>query len=304
MSAADFEDCLLEEVNASRQAEGVGPLVMATDLIELVRVHSVRMSETEFRHMTPAERAPILPDGTTAWAENIAYTSVNTLSDCSSIHDLFMGSDGHRANILNSTMTFFAPGVHIDDSGTWVTELFFASTSYTPDGDGTFWDDDSSIFEAEIEKLYAAGITSGCGDGKYCPDATLTRGQMAAFLVRALHLPDAASSGFSDTVGNMFAADIDSLAAAGITSGCGAGKFCPNNTVTRGQMAAFLNRALALPAAAPAGFSDTAGHLFEFDIDRLSGAGITSGCGGTSYCPDNPVTRGQMAAFLVRALGL
>ncbi len=304
MTAAGFEDCLLEEVNASRAAEGAGPLAMATDLIELVREHSVRMSETGFRHMTDAERAPILPDGTTTWAENIAWTSVDDLADCTNIHELFMNSPGHRANILNSSMTFFAPGVFIDSTGTWVTELFFASSDYTPAGEGIFWDDDASIFEADIEKLYTAGITKGCADGKFCPDAGVTRGQMAAFLVRALGLPEAPSAGFTDTSGTVFAADIDSLAAAGITTGCSATKFCPESLVTRAQMAAFLSRGLALPAAAPAGFTDTVGNLFEFDIDRLAGAGITTGCGGTKYCPDQAVTRGQMAAFLVRALGL
>jgi len=304
MTASSFEECLLEEVNASRAEEGADPLVMATDLIELVRVHSVRMSETEFRHMTDAERAPILPDTTTTWAENIAWTTVNDMADCSIIHDLFMGSPGHRANIVNPAMAFFAPGVFIDETGTWVTEIFFDATDYQPPGDGTFWDDDDSIFQADIEKLYAAGITNGCGDGAYCPGVAMTRGQMAAFLVRALGLPAAAPVGFTDTAGTVFAADIDAIAAAGITSGCGGTKFCPEKMVTRGQMAAFLSRALALPAAAPAGFTDTIGHIFRFDIDRLAGAGITQGCGPTTFCPDQAVTRGQMAAFLVRALGL
>jgi hypothetical protein len=304
MTEADFEDCLLEEVNASRAAEGAGPLAMATDLIELVRDHSLRMSESGFRHMTAEERAPILPDGTTTWAENIAWTSVDDLDDCRTIHELFMNSPGHRANILNSSVTFFAPGVFIDSTGTWVTELFFAAPSYAPAGEGIFWDDDSSIFQADIEKLYAAGITKGCADGRFCPDDGVTRAQMAAFLVRALSLPTAPPAGFTDTVGSIFAADIDALAAAGITTGCSATRFCPNDLVTRAQMAAFLSRGLALPAAAPAGFTDTVGNLFEYDIDRLAGAGITTGCGGTKYCPDQAVTRGQMAAFLVRALGL
>jgi hypothetical protein len=49
---------------------------------------------------------------------------------------------------------------------------------------GTFTDDDTSIFEADIEWMAANGITSGCGTGLYCPDDNVTRGQMAAFMKR------------------------------------------------------------------------------------------------------------------------
>ena len=51
-----------------------------------------------------------------------------------------------------------------------------------------FIDDDSSIFEPQIETLYDHGITSGCTVDKFCPDDPVTRGQMAAFLVRALSI--------------------------------------------------------------------------------------------------------------------
>ncbi len=110
-----------------------------------------------------------------------------------------------------------------------------------------FTDDNSSIFEADIEKLATAGITRGCGDGTtFCPDQSVTRAQMAAFLVRALGLTDVDPSiDFTDDNGSPFEADIEKLATAGITRGCGDGTtFCPNDPVNRGQMAAFLRRAL------------------------------------------------------------
>jgi hypothetical protein len=65
-------------------------------------------------------------------------------------------------------------------------------------------------------------------------------------------------------------------------------------------MAAFLTRALDLPAG-NATFSDTRGHLFEKPIAALARAGVTAGCGGDRFCPDEAVTRAQMAAFLQRA---
>jgi hypothetical protein len=81
--------------------------------------------------------------------------------------------------------------------------------------------------------------------------------------------------------------------------------FCPDDHVTRGQMAAFLSRALGLASPSqPVVFDDTAGHLFANDISKLAHAGITLGCNppeNDRFCPDSDVTRGQMAAFMVRA---
>ena len=113
---------------------------------------------------------------------------------------------------------------------------------------GTFFDDDTSIFENEIEALATNGVTRGCNAERtsFCPKDRVTRGQMAAFLVRALKLTELDPSiDFTDDNDSIFEADIERLATAGITTGCGAGNtFCPNDPVTRGQMAAFLSRAL------------------------------------------------------------
>jgi|GEM_PF-2102661 len=111
---------------------------------------------------------------------------------------------------------------------------------------------------------------------------------------------------FGDAVSSMFADDIAWLAATGITKGCDPPantQFCPDQPVTRGQMAAFLVRALDLRPASGR-FTDTAGSVFAADIAALANAGVTRGCNpprNDRFCPDDYVTRGQMAAFLVRA---
>jgi hypothetical protein len=116
------------------------------------------------------------------------------------------------------------------------------------DGDVEFVDDDGSIFETDIERLAAAGITKGCNppiNDHFCPDALVTRGQMAAFMTRTFELVDRGDSDFIDDDGSVFEADIERLAAAGITKGCNPpvnDRFCPNDYVTRGQMAAFFHR--------------------------------------------------------------
>jgi S-layer homology domain len=131
----------------------------------------------------------------------------------------------------------------------------------------------------------------------------VTRQQMASFLARALDLPPATSDYFSDDTGSPHQADINRVAQAGITVGCSPTAYCPTLTVTRDQMASFLARALDLPAAASDYFSDDTGSPHEADINGLAQAGITNGCAAGRYCPRDPVTREQMAAFLHRALG-
>ncbi len=174
-----------------------------------------------------------------------------------------------------------------------------ASDSVTP---LPFTDIAGSSFAADILWLYDSGITSGCSATTFCPDDPVTRGQMAAFLDRALHLSSTATDFFTDDDGTTFEGNINRLAASGITKGCSATLFCPTDTVTRGQMAAFLDRAFHLPSTATDFFTDDDGTTFEGNINRLAASGITKGCGPTTFCPTAEVTRGQMAAFLHRAL--
>jgi len=181
-------------------------------------------------------------------------------------------------------------------------------------GSGTFWDDDGSVFETDIEWMAAAGITKGCNpptNDQFCPDSVVTRGQMAAFLVRALgYTEDGGGNLFIDDDASIFEADIDRLGTAAVTRGCNPpinDQYCPNANVTRGQMAAFLVRALGYTDNGDGNlFVDDDGSVFEADIDRLGTAAVTRGCNPPTndmYCPDSFVTRGQMAAFLHRALG-
>ncbi len=109
-----------------------------------------------------------------------------------------------------------------------------------------FADDDGSVFEADIEWLYSRGITDGTSATTFSPGATVTRGQMAAFLHRALpNLPEVRSAvDFADDDGSVFEADIEWLYSRGITEGTSATTFGPTGPVTRGHMAAFLHRAL------------------------------------------------------------
>jgi hypothetical protein len=178
---------------------------------------------------------------------------------------------------------------------------------------GSFVDDDGNVHEGYIEAIRAEDITRGCNppvNDRYCPDESVTRGEMAAFLTRALGLPPGTDH-FDDDQESIFADDINALAGAGITKGCNPpdnDSYCPDDAVTRGQMAAFLVRAFDYTDPGSGDwFVDDDGSVFEADIDRLRQAGVTKGCNPPAndmYCPANPVRRDEMASFLGRALGL
>jgi cysteine-rich repeat protein len=170
-----------------------------------------------------------------------------------------------------------------------------------------------------IENLFHNGITGGCAGGNYCPGSPVTRAQMAVFLLKSKHgssyIPPTCTGVFGDVIcPSAFADWIERLAAEGITGGCGGGNYCPNNPVTRQQMAVFLLKALDGAAYTPPAcvgiFSDvtcTPGVGFPDWIEELYHRGITGGCAvgpPPLYCPTNPNNRGQMAVFLVKTFNL
>jgi len=178
---------------------------------------------------------------------------------------------------------------------------------------GTFIDDDGSVHEGGIEAIAEAGITTGCNpptNNRYCPGQIVTRGQLAAFIARARSPPPTIEDSFSDDKGHVFEGAINRIADAGITMGCNPpvnDRFCPDRLMTRGEMAAMLARASGYPGAADDRFIDDDNHVFEDAINRIAAAGITLGCNPPAndrFCPDQGITRDQMATFLTRSLRL
>ena len=180
-----------------------------------------------------------------------------------------------------------------------------------------------------IETVFHNGITAGCNapgiPPAYCMNDGVTRAQMAVFLLKgklgSSHVPPPATGTvFGDVHVGDFAADwIEELAASGITSGCGNGDYCPNDPVTRAQMAVLLLKSQHESAYAPPActglFTDvpcpsTAEFPYSDWIEQLSIEGVTGGCapappgGLPEYCPDRPVSRAEMAVFLVKIFGL
>ena len=187
----------------------------------------------------------------------------------------------------------------------------------SPSGGARFSDDDGSVHEASIEIVAALGITAGCnppaGD-RFCPLETITRAQMMAFLARALgdpREPATVAGGFDDVPdGAWYSGYLNAMSERGVVEQYEDGTFRPLDPVTRLDMAVFVTRALPTvpPVAEPQGaFVDvpaSADHAAA--VEGILEAGVTRGCSRVplSYCPDSPVTRAEMASFLVRALQL
>ena len=186
-----------------------------------------------------------------------------------------------------------------------------ARTVQAADG---FEDVTGGVHKPAIDALNARGLFDGteCAEDMFCPGDEMKRWTMAVWLVRVLdeaEPPAATESSFADVEpDNRWLPHIERLAELEVTTGCLVDplRFCPDRSVDRAEMATFLERAFDLEPADPAGFADTAGNFHEANIDALAAARITAGCASEPrrYCPDQPVTRAEMATFLARALGL
>jgi hypothetical protein len=218
-------------------------------------------------------------------------------------------ASGTGSSVLNVSVAANSTGVartgSLSAGGSTISILQKATiqafTDVTPD---SYWFDAINLMKSE-------GITSGCGPNLYCPAQQITRDQMAVFLVRAAMGGDnftySAEPYFDDVSPNTFGfAWIQKLNELGITSGCGNHKFCPLDQVLRDQMAVFIVRTRLGASASftyPSTpyFTDVPQNYWAFGgVQRMKLENITSGCGATQYCPSSPVTRGDMAIFMMR----
>ena len=180
--------------------------------------------------------------------------------------------------------------------------------------EGTFCDDDGSIHADSIEAITDWEITRGCRADEFCPDAVITRSQMAAFLYRAVRH----SSGEPAAAAEVVLSDVEDSAwyrpYAVWAAGAGVmpapeGVFDPDGVVTRADMAEMMAAAfsrITLPLSAQRMFTDMEGQPDRVirAAEALRTAGVTAGCQTSPlrFCPDRPITRAQMASFLYRAL--
>jgi streptogramin lyase len=263
-----------------------------------------------------------IPQSFTGTASNLTgpagptYAVDDGSADYGTVSAGAVGDCGANGDGYLMTVSGARPSAHWDATFTESLSSNLATKDWTLHVGLSFPDvPTSNLFYSFVENLFHNGVTGGCGSGDYCPTSSVTRAQMAIFLLKAKfgagHVPPPATGTvFSDVaVGDFAAAWIEQLAAFQITGGCGGGNYCPGNPVTRAQMAVFLLKAehgSAYSAPACTGiFADVqCASTFADWIEQLAAEGITGGCGGGNYCPGDPNTRGQMAVFLVKTFGL
>ncbi|MBA2664773.1 MAG: S-layer homology domain-containing protein [Bradymonadaceae bacterium] len=186
-----------------------------------------------------------------------------------------------------------------------------APKPYIPAYKGRFADDDGSVHEAAINAIAQRGVVQGCkaaqaglpGHGPlFCPNQEVSRANMAIMFFRAFNMTRAQKDYFTDDKGMSAEAAINALAYRGITNGCGGGRFCPSQSVTRGQLAMLIDRTLVLPNTSRDFFSDDNGKNYEAAANRVAAQKIMVGSGG-KLSGEKAVTRAELATVLARARG-
>ena len=244
---------------------------------------------------------------------HVTTTIRNPLAETYNIPD-----DIEYSALTDPTKHVSQPG----DSFTWndvtITVLRRVGDSYEveiTDGTATvdwFTDDDGNTHEADINRIAQLGIARGCAttpQPKYCPEGHVTRAEMAAFLLRAIGEPDpqpTVSNAFEDVTDSVWYTNyVLRFAQLGVDTGSD-GVWRPNDPLTRLEMAEWLTRMFdhITPANSPQGLFGDVNNSNWSIVEGLYEAGVTKGCSTTPllYCPDEPVTRAQMASFIIRAL--
>jgi hypothetical protein len=159
----------------------------------------------------------------------------------------------------------------------------------------------------EIQYWSELGVINGYGDGSFKPEQSLKRAHAAILLAKAMKLDTSqpVNPGFSDVpADHMYYKEIATIAKMGIVTGKPDGRFDPNGTLTRAQMAAILTRAYDLKGTLPQSFADVPNDYWAYkEISALAANGITTGYKeDNTFRPQNAVTRAQFSAFLYRIL--
>ena len=213
--------------------------------------HRANILDSAFTHVGVG----VVVEGSTIWVAEVFMQSTVTNTQQTTFTPPFRDDDGlaYEQDIIALAAAGVTSGCGVERFCPfgYVSRAEMASFLQRALGLGAptvdfFWDDTLSGHHGAINAIADAKISPGCGNGRYCPGTAVSRGELATFLTRALGLPKATRDYFWDDNGSQHEASINAIAAAGITTGCGSGTFCPWGGLTRGEMASFLVRGLDL----------------------------------------------------------
>ena len=210
--------------------------------------------------------------------------------------------------------------VGIDHGSGWYTRYIHMNNDTPGTDDGQYWGIAEGIAEGvEVTQGQLIGWVGDSGNAEWTAShlhfelRRYSGSQWNSwaidpwdYLKQAESRPLVYNGQFYDDDGLIHENDIELIYASGITKGCNPptnNRYCVDDSVSRGAMAAFINRALGLPVAQQDYFDDDTGNTFENDINAITEAGIGFGCSENSYCPDDPLLREEFAELFTRAFG-
>jgi hypothetical protein len=263
----------------------------ASDGVDVSNVATVTVTVTE---PDPVNSAPVAADDSASTTAGVAVT-VHVLANDTDV-------DGDALSVENlSDPSNGSVVVNVDHSVTYMPDAGFTGVdSFTYQAsDGELLSNVATV----TVTVRSPGGGGGGGGGGPAPDPV----EVGGILVERPCIDDVPPAGFSDvSPTSVHALDIDCLVHVGVATGVGSGLYDPLGDVTRWQMALFLIRSaevlgLDVPVAV-APFTDLGGLSDEAvaAIGSLAAMGVTTGTSVTEYAPFEPVTRWQMALFLIR----
>ncbi|MFP4235760.1 MAG: S-layer homology domain-containing protein [Nitriliruptoraceae bacterium] len=334
--AAAHDEVRREQGGPEVAGVGTTELIWSSELATLARRSSERMAGLVRLDHDPAIRDALCCDS--RFSNNIGVSSSSTgaptaaqvRSAAARMIDLWLDSPSHRDNLLDPKVTHLGIGVHLDADGRlWATVVFqdralsnVSAVTTPPAADpwcpvtapsGRFLDV-ANVHGPAIDCLAELGVVQGVSTDLFDPTGTITRGQVALLLDRALGFldvdrPAALAGAFVDVPASRAnAAAIERLAGAGIVLGRPDGRFGASDPVTRGQLAAQLESARRSlhgeVVIGPRGrFPDVpSSRRFARSIDAGANAGLLAGGDDGRFEPDAPLRRDQAASVVARFL--
>jgi uncharacterized protein YkwD len=315
---------------------GTTELIWSSELATLARQSSDRLAQLGALDHDPAIREALCCSSRFSNNIGVSSTSGATAADIrratTRLVELWLGSAGHRDNLLDPVVTHIGIGVHLDRDGRlWATAVFqerpisTASTATQPADSGAWcpttapsgrFPDVDNVHTPAVECLAALGIIQGVSEDRFDPAGTVTRGQLAMLLDRSVAWlgttrPASLPGVFIDVSSGMVSGPaIERLAGAGIVLGRPDGRFIAGAPVTRGQIAAQLEATRrALHGEVEVGprerFRDVpTSRRFARAIDAGANAGLLAGGDDGRFEPDSPLRRDQAASLIARFLEL
>ena len=270
---------MVAQINQSRAAYGLPRLTLNAQMTRHARVWARQMAR-EGRVYHRPNLADVVDGNFDRLADNVGYTALEGASSITLVrrlHQAFMGSTGHRAQILGR-YNQVGVGIYRGSSGRmWVAVNFLKG----PQGAFPLYRDiDGSVHERAIERLFLRGAVKGCTQRRFCAGSAPSRIYVASVIDRATRTRRASYY---------------------VSSACDGSWYCRTTDVTRRQLAIMVAAALDLDPVWGTRFTDIR-SADNGVINAVVRAGLMTGCDTARFCPGRTVTRAQIATVVNRAI--